>query len=781
MSTYGLMGILVAFAGVAVSVVCFLLGHIVAKKKPDLAETINWGSHIAVFLTTLALTFCCGLLVFCFMTGDTSIQYVVQNASDSSSDIAWLYKLSGLWGGRQGSLLFWAWLISVFNTIVAVRNIKKLEKIDNMALFVSQLVLAAFVGVLLFSESNMPFTMLDTKYLGENGQLVGAAAMWGMNALLEHWAMAIHPPTLFIGYAGLTIPFAYAVSALIVNDPSKAWIDKSARITMFSWLLLGIGIGLGSVWAYVVLGWGGYWGWDPVENASLLPWLVGVALIHSFTVYRQRGGFKRWSIFCACLTFAFVILGTFITRSGLVESVHAFEGDPVSLVLFLTLIIAALVIGVVGVIFRWKSFGAEGEDGDDFESMMSKDAAYYINNLVMIVAAVLLAYLTISSALPAWLPFGGQALSAGTYNAIARPLGILYLLILAVCPLLGWGKTQGKVFLKRARIPALLALIVFAVLAVYLVTYLVPSYDAMIAAGGSEAQGLADEGPSWYYNGLAAFGFLVASLLFFNSLFMLGKGISRYSKSRGTNVFVGAFSALKNHAATYGGFISHLAMAIILVGLIGSSMYVTEKVAYVEYDEASDTASGDFEIKDYTLKYKSNDIVVDDNETDIFYTVYFDAYKNGEFIGEVNPTVQVVTTTQQQQLHASVISFPTEDLFVVYRGVNTEGDFALDVRVNPLISFVWVGFALLMIGTFIATVGRRKTSHALPGNDDESDKPVKKDIADDLKNEEVIGVSVIETTTVVEISDGEDAALVVEHETDVIIETAEDTADTEKK
>ena len=771
MSTYGLIGILVAFAGVAVSVVCFLVGFIVSKKKPDLAETINWGGHIAVFLTALALTFCCGLLVFCFMTGDISIQYVVQNSSNSSSDIAWLFKLSGLWGGRQGSLLFWAWLISVFNTVVAIRNLKKLEKLDNMALFVSQLVMAAFVGVLLFSESNMPFTALDMKYIGENGQLTGAAALWGMNALLEHWAMAIHPPTLFIGYAGLTIPFAYAVAALIVNDSSKGWVEKSSRITMFSWLLLGIGIGLGSVWAYVVLGWGGYWGWDPVENASLLPWLVGVALIHSFTVYRQRGAFKRWSVFCTCLAFAFVILGTFITRSGLVESVHAFEGDPVSLVLFLTLIIASLLIGVFGVALRWKSFKADTDGGDDFDSMMSKDAAYYVNNLVMIVAAVLLAYLTLSSALPAWLPFGGQALSAGTYNAIARPLGIFYLLILAVCPLLGWGKTQGKAFLKRARIPALFAIVLFAILMVYLVTYLIPAYDATIAAGGPNAEGLAEEGPSWYYNGLAALGFLVASLLFFNSLFMLGKGISRYAKSHNMNVFVGAFSALKNHASTYGGFLAHVGMAVILVGLIGSSMYVSEKVDYVKYDEASDTAENSFQIKEYELRYKSNEIIQDENGSDIFYTVFFDVYKNGNFVQTVDPTVQVVTTTQQQQLHASVVSFPTEDLFVVYRGVNVDGDFALDVRINPLISFAWIGFGILMLGALAATIGRRKTSDSavLPVDN----KGELNTASKDTKGKDAQKSLIEEDTFVVEVDNGKEKIVMVESEVHVVADSTD--------
>lgn len=722
MSTYGLIGLLVAFAGVAVSVICFFVGHLISKKKKDLSETLNWGGHIAVLLTAVALTFCCGLLVFAFMTGDTSIQYVVQNTSKTIGGLEWLYKLSGLWGGREGSLLFWAWLISLFNSVVAIRNMKKLDKLDNMALFVAQLVLAAFVGVLLFSESNMPFTVLPSEYLNSAGELTGAATMWGMNVLLEHWAMVIHPPTLFIGYAGMTIPFAYAIAALIVNDSSKAWVERCSRITIFSWLFLGIGIGLGAVWAYVVLGWGGYWGWDPVENASLLSWLVGVALIHSFTVYRQRGAFKRWSVMCACITFAFVILGTFITRSGLVDSVHAFEGDPVSLVLFLGLIVASIVLGLIGLAIRWKSFGSDTEGGDDFESMASKEAAYYINNLIMVVAAFLLAYLTVSSALPSWMPFGGQSLSAGTYNTIARPLGILYLLILAVCPLLGWSKTQGKQFWKRAKVPGIFALVLFAVLMFYFLTYLLPSYNAIIAAGGTGAEGLLEQGPSWYYNGLTVVGFAVASALFFNSLFMLGRGIGRYAKSHNTNVFAAAFGALKNHAATYGGFLSHLGMAVILIGLIGSSMYVTEKVEYLEYNEETETVTDDFVIQDFTLRYTGNDIQVQENEIDIRYILFFDVYKEDKLVGEIAPAVQMVTDTQQQKLLAGVVSLPTEDLFVVYRGVNTEGDFALDVRVNPLISIVWVGFGILMVGVLVATIGRRKTGQTDDGSKEDKKK-----------------------------------------------------------
>lgn len=727
MSTMGLIGLLVAFAGVVVSVVCLLAGYVMSRKKEShTGEMLMWGGHVAAIVSALALTLCCGILVYCFFSGDVSIEYVLNQRSDASGVDAWLYKLAGLWAGRQGSLLFWAWLIAVFNAVVAIRNLKGLHKLDSMALMVAQLVLAAFVGVLLFSESNMPFTVTPMRYFTSDGQLTAAASMLGMNTLLEHWAMAIHPPTLFVGYAGLTIPFAFAIGALIVNDSSKEWVIRSQRYALFSWLFLGIGIGLGAVWAYVVLGWGGYWGWDPVENASLLSWIVGVALIHSFTVYRQRGAFKRWSVMCACLTFAFVIVGTFISRSGLVQSVHAFEGDPVSLVLFGVLIVASLVVGIVGLVIRRKSFGPSENGNDEVESMVSRDAAYYFNNVIMVVFAILLAYLTIASALPSWLPFGGQQVSTGTFDAIARPLGIIYLAILAVCPLLGWRRTQGKQLIQRAKVPGICALVLFALLMVYFVTYLVPTYNDNLAYYMSQAytaEGLVhDESavemlstlqPSWYYLGLTVLGLLVASLLFFNSLFMIGRAIATYKNAHSCSLGSALVAMVTRRASAFGGFIAHLGMAVILVGLIGSSMYVTERVSYVEYDEETDVASSDITIQDFTLTYTGNEVVQDPNGDDIFYRVFFDVYRDGNFVGSVDPTVQFAQSTQQQKLIASVIGFPTEDLFVVYRGMSTDGELAMDVRVNPLITQVWAGFFLLMAGVIVATVGGRGASRKL--------------------------------------------------------------------
>lgn len=693
-SFIGLLGLLVAFAVCLISILCLAVGCYSGRKNNLKGESLRWAGRLASVVTFVALTLCCAILVWCFMTGDVTIDYVVHNRSETTGMLGWLYKLAGLWAGREGSLLFWAWLITAFNTVVIWRTGKKDRALDSVAILITQLVVAAFVGVLLFSESNMPFTVIDSRYLDASDQLSAMASVLGMNSLLEHWAMAIHPPTLFIGYAGLTIPFAYAIAALVVNDDSADWVRACTPYAVFSWVFLGIGIGLGAVWAYVVLGWGGYWGWDPVENASLLPWLIGVALIHSFTIYRQRGAFKRWSIMCACLAFSFVILGTFITRSGLVQSVHAFEGDPVSLVLFLGLIILSLVAGIVGLVLRRKSFGAAGAGSDDdLESMMSRDAAYYVNNLIMIVFAVLLAYLTISSALPTFLPFGGQALSAGTYNSVARPLGIVYCALIAVCPLLGWRRTDPKAFWKKARIPGICAIVVFAVLMFYFVSYLLPSYNAIVAAGGEGAQGLLEQGPSWYYNGLAVVGFAVASLLFFNALFFTVKSWT-------------AGGTLRARFPRIGGGLCHTAMAIILVGLIGSSMYVTERVAYIPYDEETDSSSESFVIQDFELVYAGNS-VTDIGGNNILYQVDFTVYRDGVELGQVHPSVQLDAATQQQKLNASVMGFPLEDLFVVYRGVSLEGELSMDVRVNPLISFVWVGFGLLMVGAVLSLFARR--------------------------------------------------------------------------
>ncbi len=685
-----------ALAGCLVTLGCLSVAHVLYHMGQRLrSDSFAWGGRLCALIVAGALTVCCAVLVWCFMTGDTSLEYVVRNRSNAEGGLAWLYKLSGLWAGRAGSLLLWAWLISVFNAALVLVTRKGLCPLDNGALAVSNLVLLAFLLMLAFSQENMPFTPLDPRYLDASGSLVGAAQLWGMNALLEHWAMAVHPPTLFVGYAGLTLPFAYAMAALVVNDDSALWVNRATPYLMFSWLFLGVGIGLGAVWAYVVLGWGGYWGWDPVENASLLPWLVGVALIHSFTVYRKRGAFKRWSVMCACLTFSFVILGTFITRSGIVESVHAFGGDSVSLALLLALIVAAPAGGAIGLLVRRRSFCAASAEDEDIDSFFSKDAAYYVGNLVMVVFAVLLAYMTVSSALPAFMPFGGKVLSAGTYNAVARPLGIVYCALLAVCPFLGWRKTDRAAFRRQALVPGICAAVLFAGLMVLFATRLLPAYQATLSSGGSAAAGLLEQGPGWYYNGLAVAAFAVASLLFFSAAFMTARVLRR------------ARGSWRRRLPAIGGGVAHAALGVILVGLVGSSMYVTETAGYLPYDPHADSASEAFVVGDYELTFAGSSVTQLENGEDAEYRVAFEVARGGEPVGVVEPSVLLDASTSQQKLNASVMSFPGEDLFVVYRGVGAEGALSLDVRVNPLINCVWAGFVLLMIGSALPLFAKR--------------------------------------------------------------------------
>lgn len=705
MSTLGTILLVVAFASLAAGTISSILTTARAGGRQDggsgRPDALGRVGRVALAIAFAALTIGCLVIVYCFFSGNNSLEYVVEYRSKSNSSLAWLFTLSGLWAGRQGSLLFWSWLISAYTLFVTVRVGRRAVRVDHLALAVVQVVLAAFVGVLLFSASNNPFAASPDTLVNADGSLTAMGSLYGMNKLLEHWAMAVHPPALFIGYAGMTIPFAYALSTMLLGDDSDLWVRRVIGVTRFAWLFLGIGIGLGSVWAYVVLGWGGYWGWDPVENASLLSWLTCVALIHSLSAYRKHGAFKRWSVVTACLTFMFVIVGTFISRSGLVQSVHAFEGDSVSLVFFVILIMFAGAAAIFGAVGRRKSFAVP--DDDDDSALISREMGFFLLDVVMVIAAFVIAYFTICSAFPSWMPLGGVSVATSTYNAIARPLGIFLLAIIAICPLTGWRRTNPKSFWSHAAIPGICAAGLFVILLVYFATTLLPAYNATIAQGGSVGEALADAGPAWYYNGLAVVGFAVASLLVFNSLFLF---VRLVGSAHGSH-------ALRARIATIGGSVAHLAMGIILIGLIGSSMYVTEVTGYVAHDDGSD-ASPSLTIGDYELVPTGSSAVDAGGDgylyfctMDVYYTDGSEGDAGRQLVSSVAPSVQLDPMTQQQKLNASVLSFPFHDLFVVYRGVNTNEDYSLDVRINPLISLVWIGFVLLMVGTALGLFSPR--------------------------------------------------------------------------
>lgn len=345
--------------------------------------------------------------------------------------------------------------------------------------------------------------------------------------------------------------------------------------------------------------------------------------------------------------------------------------------------------------------------------MLSRDIAYYLNNLVLVVLACLLAYMTIAQALPSWMPFGGTTISSGTYNAIARPIGVIYLAILACCPLLGWGKTQGKEFFKKAIVPGILALVVFAVLMYYWATMLLPVYNEAVAAGGSAAEDFTSYGPAAYYHGLAIVGFLVASLLFFNAVFMIGRGVGKFSKAKSINQVQAFFSFARNVSSQFGGGLVHAGLAICLVGLIGSSMYVSEVSGHVQYDEDADTGEP-FVVGDYELDYTANSAYMTGNYTAVIYQVEFALKQGDATIGHMVPALKLIANTQQTQAVAAVHTTPLEDVFVIYNGVDDDGNFSLSVYINRLILFVWIGFGVMIVGALIAAFGKGRGKFAEP-------------------------------------------------------------------
>ncbi len=688
MVTLGLAMLGVALFSSIATIVALLSGHN-RKGGEAISKFGYWGTYVSAGAFTIAVL----IMVGAFYGNDFTFLYVAENHSPDVSNLAWLYTLSALWAGREGSFMFWGWLLSLFAAWVAYRRIKFLDPLSNMGLMVTNVVLMLFTGGMMLSTANNPFKVTPPGYLDAAGKLVGEAAGWGMNPLLQHWAMIIHPPTLFIGYAGLTIPFAFAVAAIIVNDGSDAWVRIVDRITVFSWLFLGAGIGLGSVLAYVVLGLGGYWAWDPVENASLLPWLTGVGLLHSFTMYRRRDGFKKWAIALSSVTFALVILGTFITRSGIVQSVHAFQADPVSLYLFLGMIIVAFAVAAFGPMLRKGTF----EGNDEFESLTGKEAAYYFNNVIMLVAGLLVAYLTVTSALPTWLLFGGRSIPPTTFDAVARPVGVLYVFIIAVCPLLSWRSTDGPTFWSRIKWPLVGAAGIFALLLLEFSSTLLPIYNKMVAMAGTSAAAakMAGAGAPGYYNAIGVLGLLAASLVIATTTSLFITGAKKRSEARGEGFGTALWNIITKARTQSGGYLSHIGIGIILIGLVGSAMYVFDNNYTIPATEGST-----FTVEGYTFTYSGSNSVTLANGNQV-NTLNLDVTRGSRQVGRITPGQTTFPITQQTRTDASVLSEPLRDIFVSMQQADENG-ITVNVKVNPLIWFSWGGFVLLLIGTGLA-------------------------------------------------------------------------------
>jgi cytochrome c-type biogenesis protein CcmF len=665
-----------ALVAAVVSIAALVWGR---KLGPKHGEGLTNIGYLATYGILAGVTGSIAILTAAFLREDFTLEYVAMHHATDVSSLAWLYKFAAVWAGREGSLLFWAWLLTMFAAWIAYKRMSVTDELSNMSLAVLNFVQIFFLTAL-FIPLNNPFELSPASWVGPSGELL---IRGGMNPLLQHWAMTLHPPTLFVGYAGLAVPFAFALGALIVNDPSKAWVEIVDRITVFSWLFLGLGNGLGAVWAYVVLGWGGYWAWDPVENASLIPWLTGVGLLHSFTIYRRRGGFKKWAVMLSVITFVGVILGTFIVRSGIVQSVHAFQQDELSFWWFLLMMLGSLLAGAVGITYRSESF----RGADDFDSLTSKEAAYYFNNVIMLVAAVVIAGLTLSPA------FGGKTYGPATYDAIARPVGILYVLIMAVCPLLAWRKTDTKMFFQKIKLPLVSTAIISAAL-IYLWWTVMWPHHLFTNPNANPLTAII----AWE----AIIGLIVGALAVSVAVWLFIEGGRKRAAAKGESFGAALWNIITKARTQSGGYLAHLGVGIILIGLVGSSMFVKDLRIGIPAEPGAQ-----FEVGGYTLIYQGTDERTLANQ-DVITKLEFDVFRDGRQTGTATPGQIQYAQQDQTRLNVSVIVEPLRDIFVVFEGFDQAGQIQMNVKINPLISWVWFGFGLLSVGTAIAMWPRRE-------------------------------------------------------------------------
>jgi cytochrome c-type biogenesis protein CcmF len=658
MAQIGSFALLLALAS---SVYCFGIGLIALLHQDDsdwtrLGETARRAGIVVFFAVLMAAA----ALVIAAFSNDFRIAYIFHH---SNRDLDAKYKFATLWSGQEGSLVFWSLLLSAYAFVLRLRY-----KTDPR-LFAHASVVLAGVQVfflLLVNFAANPFGLLEGP-LRPDGS--------GLNPLLQYPEMVIHPPMLYLGYVGTTIPFAFALGALIMKYPGDKWIHTTRRWTMVTWGFLTIGIFLGAHWAYAVLGWGGYWGWDPVENASLMPWLVGTAFLHSVMMQEKRGMLKVWNMVLVFLSFWLAIFGTFLTRSGMISSVHAFAQSAIGpwFAWFLFIIFVVFLF-----FFIWNFNYLRSEHR--LESIVSRESSFMFNNLLFLILCFTVFWGTWFPKISEWIQGNKVTVGAPFYNRVAIPVALVLVLLTAVGPLLAWRKTSFESLKRNFKWPTIGALIT----AVFLMAT-PPSW------GG--AFGLRPWLDISYFYSLMAISLAVLVTLTVASEFYRGGRV--ISEKTGQGMFASMVQLTHRNTRRYGGYIVHFGVVVVIVGVAGAAFNL---------DKEQEMAYGDkMAIGPYTLVCRS--YTSDDSPNYESQWAVLDVYKNGRQIDQLTPERRFYKASQQQSTLPFIRSSLKEDLYVVYEGLNQDnGHPILKAHLNPLVMWIWLGVWIIIGGTILALV-----------------------------------------------------------------------------
>jgi cytochrome c-type biogenesis protein CcmF len=657
--------VVLTFAVALYAAVAALYGA--TQRKPAWVESARRAMVLTWPLTTLSVL----ALVYLLLTGRYEVHYVW---SVSSNSMPIYLKITALWGGQEGSLLFWSWLMSAFATAVGLRKWHRDREFLPWVVLVTMATLVFFLSMTVFLEN--PFARNWQAASGEQVQALfqpaGAIPAVpsdgrGLNPLLRHPGMIIHPPMLYLGFVSFVIPYAFAIAALQTGRTDDRWIRITRRWTLVAWLFLTLGLILGGRWAYDVLGWGGYWGWDPVEIAALMPWLAGTAFLHSVIVQEKRGMLKHWNMALVILTYALVIFGTFLTRSGVLSSVHAFSESAIG-PLFFGFIGLTSVASLALLIKHWDELKGETQ----LRSMLSRESLFLFNNLLFMGVLVVCFWGVIYPLISELAT--GQKVTVGPpfYERATGPLIAGLLLLMAIAPLSAYGRTTWKTLGRHVWLPLVVSIFVPVILFVRGITL----WPALL-------------------------GYWLAALVALVTLFEIWRGVRARIRRHEENPAVALWRLARRNQRRYGGHLIHLGVVFLAIGILGIELFQSETQGTVALGEQ-------IALGRYVMIYEDLEQYVDRDGSGVTQAS-LSVYRDGKLIDEIYPRQNYYLEMQQTMTIPGVRSTIQDDLYVILAGwesIGTEGA-TFKVYHNPLVNFVWWGGIVFILGVIVAILPTR--------------------------------------------------------------------------
>jgi cytochrome c-type biogenesis protein CcmF len=642
----------------ALSGYSFLAGLIgLARGGPGSERMVETARRagIAAFASVLLAA---AILVLAAFQDNFSLAYIFHH---SNRDLPAPYKFAVLWSGQEGSLLFWSLLLASYGLVLRLRH-----KTDPRLFAYASAIIAAVqvFFLLLLNFAAHPFAIVQGSLPGDGN---------GLNPLLQYPEMVIHPPMLYLGYVGFTVPFAFALGALVMRYPGEKWIQITRRWTMVTWGFLTCGVFLGAHWAYSVLGWGGYWGWDPVENASLMPWLTGTAFLHSVMMQEKRGMLKMWNMWLIFATFGLSIFGTFLTRSGVISSVHAFAQSSIGnwFITFLAVIFAVCVLFFV-------KNRSHLQSEHKLEALVSRESSFLFNNLLFLMACFTVLWGTLFPILSEWVQGTKVTVGPPFFNNVAIPVALLLLLLTAVGPLLAWRKTSLESLKRNFLWPSIGALAVGVVMIVFGVR---PWKEV-----------------GYFFSLMAAVLATLVTLTVVSEFVRGGRVIARHS---GQNLFASMVHLWHRNTRRYGGYIVHFGVAVVVIGILGTPF---NKEAEKEMGFGDQMTLGP-----YTLVCQS--YTQEDNPNYSNEWAIINVFRGGKQVTTMYPERRFYKASQQTQtmprIYPSIKEdlFLVRDLYLVYEGINQDtGRPIIKAHLNPLVPWIWTGLLIMIFGTVTALI-----------------------------------------------------------------------------